>query len=183
MPLTMAPWNPSLRTPRSSSFAAASGSRMARCVNPAKRSGCRAIASARWSLTSRAMSTPSLPSRRSAPGPGRGQHLHGDARRIHRRQPLLADLRQQLERAHPVRPILALDEAALCDRLRADALDQRRHREMLFQRNDPHDRPPVPIAANVKPYASRLRATMAWMPLLPSTSCVTRRSQARLQNT
>ncbi len=32
-------------------------------------------------------------------------------------------------------------------------------------------------------HCTSLRSTMAWMPLLPSTSCVTRRSQARLQNT
>src|SRR5262249_33101506 len=30
---------------------------------------------------------------------------------------------------------------------------------------------------------TRFRPTMAWMPLLPSTNWVTRRSQARLQNT
>ncbi len=32
-------------------------------------------------------------------------------------------------------------------------------------------------------YSMRARATMAWMPLLPSTTWVTRRSQARLQKT
>jgi hypothetical protein len=32
-------------------------------------------------------------------------------------------------------------------------------------------------------YCTRFRSTMAWIPLLPSTNCVTRRSQARLQNT
>ena len=41
----------------------------------------------------------------------------------------------------------------------------------------------LPNAFRRAGYSTSPRSTMAWMPLLPSTSWVTRRSQARLQNT
>ncbi|CFN81765.1 Uncharacterised protein [Bordetella pertussis] len=53
-PLTSEPLKPSSRTARVSSAAAVLGSCMGRVANPPKRSGCRAMRSARKSLFSRA---------------------------------------------------------------------------------------------------------------------------------
>src|SRR5947207_475222 len=55
VPLMRAPWKPNVFTVRASSLAAASGSRIGRCAKPAKRSGCRVIASARASFIPRAI--------------------------------------------------------------------------------------------------------------------------------
>ena len=57
-------------SPRASSSAtAASGLCIGSTAKPAKRSGWRAMAAARWSFISRAMATPSGPGTRSGPGP------------------------------------------------------------------------------------------------------------------
>ena len=56
-------------TARTSSSAQASGRCIGSAAKPAKRSGWRAMAVARWSFISLAMATPSVPGTRSGPGP------------------------------------------------------------------------------------------------------------------
>ena len=139
VPLMSAPWKPSSRTARAISLAAASGSRMGRCAKPAKRSGWRAIASARASLVSRASATPSAPSTRSAPGPVVDSTCTVMPVSSIEAQPLLADLGRQLQRVNAAGQDAPGPEAAPGNGLAADvALHQRRDGEMLFERDDAH---------------------------------------------
>ena len=123
-----------------SSAAQASGLCIGSAAKPAKRSGCRATAAARWSFISRAMATPSGPGTRSGPGPlcdSTCMVMPASSIDLSRFSPISGS---KLHRVRPAGRRLARLEAAPGHDGWIDALDQGRDGEMLFERNDTHGR-------------------------------------------
>src|SRR5215469_660333 len=71
-----------------------------------------------------------------------GEHLHGDAGLVHRFEPDLADLGQELQRIWRARGEIARPITAAVDDVFRNALTKRGHREVLLKGNGTHRRFP-----------------------------------------
>ena len=78
------------------------------------------------------------PGKEIGPGTCDRKHLHGDARRIHRFKPALADLRQQFHRIGRARSDLSRPKAAAVSGVLRNAFGKLGYREMFFEGDDTH---------------------------------------------
>jgi hypothetical protein len=107
-------------------------------AKPAKRSGWRAMAAARWSFIARRHADTIGTRHEVGTGTGVGEHLHRDAGLVHGLQAPLADLGQRIERIGAVERACSRAEAPTADDVRIDATDQGGDGEMLFKRDNTH---------------------------------------------
>ena len=131
------PLKPSSPSARSSSATAAGGSPIGSAASPKNRVGWRRIACARNAFDSRAISFRLLGLELLDAGRCQRKRLHVDLRRVHRRDPAVADIGKLSDQRRqpapgPLRPLL---EVAV------RTVEKRRRGEVLFEGDGAHGAP------------------------------------------